>query len=72
MNHYLLVIGTNGRAFCISVGNVKLEKPVIKNKIGVASAPIKRLFVLYSINKWIEDIPQLKKINDSYKLLKGK
>jgi hypothetical protein len=40
--------------------------------IGVEIDPIKRLFVCDSTNKWIVEIPQLKKIKDSYKLLNGK
>ena len=51
---------------------IKLEKPEIKNTIGAAIAPINLLCVLNSTNKWVIEIPQLKKINDSYKLLKGK
>ena len=50
----------------------KKEKPEIKNKIGDEIEPIIRLFVLFSKNKWIKEIAQLKKINDSYKLLNGK
>ena len=64
--------GTNGKAFCISIGSVKLEKLERKNINGVDNAPNKRLFVFCSINIWIIEIPQLKKINDSYKLLRGK
>ena len=48
------------------------ENPAKKNKIGLDIAPINRLFVCDSINNWIAERPQLKKINDSYKLLKGK
>jgi hypothetical protein len=44
----------------------------MKNKIGDAIAPIKRLFVLFSNINSIDDIAQHKKIRDSYKLLNGK
>jgi hypothetical protein len=64
--------GTKGNDFCISVGNVKLENPAKKKISGVPIAPIKRLFVLFSTNNCIVEIPQLKKISDSYKLLNGK
>ena len=56
----------------MSIGNVKLENPEMKKRIGLAIAPIIRLFVLYSITKWILEIPQQRKIKDSYKLLNGK
>jgi hypothetical protein len=64
--------GTNGRAFCISVGKLKLEKAEIKKRIGVEIDPIKRLLVFHSKSRWSNEIAQLKKIKDSYKLLKGK
>ncbi len=57
--------GTKGKAFCISIGKVKLENPEIINKIGAEIEPNKRLFVFDSINKWIEEMAQLKKISDS-------
>ena len=41
------------------------EKPEIKKTIGAAIAPINRLCVFHSINKWVIEIPQLKKISDS-------
>ena len=37
--------GTKGKAFCISVGSVKLEKPDKKIKLDCEIAPNKRLFV---------------------------
>ena len=41
--------GTKGKAFCISIGNVKLEKLERKNIKGVDNAPNKRLLVFCSI-----------------------
>ena len=55
-----------------SYSRYRKEIRIIKNNIGVDIAPISRLCVFVSINKWIVEIPQLKKINDSYKLLNGK
>ena len=64
--------GTKGAAFCIPSGRdkvAKLQQITIK---GLVTAPINDIATLLSITIVIAVIPQIKNINDSYRLLKGK
>ena len=72
INQFDCKAGTKGADFCISADKVKLANPFMNNVRGIKIAPINLLLVLNSTYKYTINKAQVKKSNDSYKLLNGK
>lgn len=72
INQFDFKAGTNGAAFCIPSGRERVAKPITNSDKGLVTAPIKDIAIFLSITTVIAVIPQVKKSNDSYRLLNGK